>query len=312
MPPKHRARYAAAALAAGLIAGTAALAPSVSHAYTVGDTLTVIWRPLPSLPAFARSGDALPVWANAPSSVTGWSATLRFGTLAVPLTPAGGGYVTSRARWELDFTVPPGTPEEVYDLVLTSAGTAPDTSRHCVKVLDAYRDGFYFAQITDTHLPMHALSSAGGFNVNDTSAVADFDAVVDDLNLIHPEFVLHTGDLVNEGELEDYLGVYEMARSQGAARAHRRAGVPGVGQPRPRRLADHPTARRHLASRVVALSSAGRSSPILRWGTRVAPRTTPSTTGRSTSSAWRATSTTARTTTTGPTSTARRASPPTR
>src|SRR5262249_27603300 len=34
------------------------------------------------------------------------------------------------------------------------------------------------------------------------------------LNLIHPEFILHTGDLVNEGELEEYLAMYEMSRAQ--------------------------------------------------------------------------------------------------
>jgi hypothetical protein len=42
----------------------------------------------------------------------------------------------------------------------------------------------------------------------------DFSAVIADLNLIHPEFVLHTGDFINEGELEEYLGMYEMGRAK--------------------------------------------------------------------------------------------------
>mgnify|MGYP002260495281 CR=1 FL=1 len=44
----------------------------------------------------------------------------------------------------------------------------------------------YFAQISDTHLPTHAFSSGGVINTADTTGMADFDAVIDDLNLIHP------------------------------------------------------------------------------------------------------------------------------
>src|SRR5207247_877361 len=112
-----------------------------------GDTLTVIWRPLPNLPAFARPGDIFPVTANAPSSATGWSASLRLGSLAFPLTPAGGGWQASLGRWQMDFAVPAGVPEELYDLSLTCDVCDTDVSRHAVKVLPGYRSDFYFAQI---------------------------------------------------------------------------------------------------------------------------------------------------------------------
>ena len=154
------------------------------------------------------------MWANAPSAAGGWGASLRFGALGVGLLPAGGGWQPTRARWELGFVVPPATPEEVYDLVLISDATPPDTSRHAVKVLPAYRSDFYFAQISDTHLPEHTFSSNGQINSADTTGMADFDAVIEDLNAIHPEFIIHTGDLVNEGELEEYLGMYEMGRAK--------------------------------------------------------------------------------------------------
>ena len=185
-----------------------------ARAWTYGDTLTVVWKPLPTLPAIVRPTDTLAVWANAPSSATGWSASLRFGALTVPLAPAGGGFVASKSRWELGFVIPVGTPEEIYDLQLASDATAADTSRHSVKVIPAFRTSYYFAQISDTHLPEHAFSDGGGFSTADTSGMADFDTVIDDLNLIHPEFILHTGDLVNEGELEEYLGMYEMGRAK--------------------------------------------------------------------------------------------------
>src|SRR5437867_6118489 len=104
------------------LAVLALLLPSLpartAHAYTYGDTLTTLWRPLPNLPALARPGDALTVWANAPSTASGWSASLQYGARVVPLVPAGGGWQPTKGRWELSFTVPPGTQEEVYALIL--------------------------------------------------------------------------------------------------------------------------------------------------------------------------------------------------
>jgi len=189
-------------------------APARAVTYTYGDTLTVIMKPLPNLPSLALPGDVLTVWALAPAGATGWSASLSLGGLTIPLGAPTGGYDAGRGRWVLGFAIPAGTPEELYDLGLTSNQTLPDVARHAVKVLAAWRPSYYFAQISDTHLPEHAFSSGGSINMADTSGMADFDAVIADLNLIHPEFILHTGDLVNEGELEEYLGMYEMGRAQ--------------------------------------------------------------------------------------------------
>lgn len=203
-----------------LLLALAAALPATAHAWTWGDTLTVIMKPLPNIPSFARPGDTLTVWARAPIGASAWSASLLHGGDEHLLVPRGGDWQPSLDRWVLYFQVPPavmdgeGTiPTEIYDLVLLSSATAPDTARHAVQVMGDYPGDFYFAQVSDTHLPMHPFSSDGGFNVNDTTAMADFSAVIEDLNLIRPKFVLHTGDLVNEGELEEYLGVYEMSRA---------------------------------------------------------------------------------------------------
>ena len=190
----------------------AALLDTTCH-YGYGDTLTVIWKPLATLPGLVRPGDTLTVWAYAPSSPTSWSASLRFGALGVPMAAAGGSFQPSLGWWVLGFRVPQGVAEEVYDLALGSDTGVRDTTRHSVKVLPAFRSDYYFAQISDTHLPEHSFSP--NFSTCDTSGMADFDAVIDDLNLIHPEFILHTGDLVNEGELEEYYRDYEMGRAQG-------------------------------------------------------------------------------------------------
>jgi len=198
-----------------LLALALCAAPRLAAAYTYGDTLTTIMRPLPNLPALVQRGTAFTVWALAPSGAANWSASLQLGALTVPLTASGGGWQATKNRWELSFTVPADAPEEVYALSLTSDATIPDRVEHAVKVLPGFKTDYYFAQISDTHLPTHALSSGGVIDVTDTTGMGDFDAVIEDLNVIHPEFILHSGDLVNEGELEEYLGMYEMGRAQG-------------------------------------------------------------------------------------------------
>ena len=92
--------------------------PVPASAWSWGDTLTVIWKPLPNLPSIVRPGDVLTVWANAPFDSRGWSAALRLGTLRVPLVRVSGSWESPRGRWELGFAVPGGLPEALYDLLL--------------------------------------------------------------------------------------------------------------------------------------------------------------------------------------------------
>src|SRR5260221_345823 len=82
-----------------------------ARAWTYGDTLTVVWKPLPTLPAIVRPGDTLAVWANAPSSATGWSASLRFGALTAPLAPSRGRLCAFHRRLELGACQPTPPPD---------------------------------------------------------------------------------------------------------------------------------------------------------------------------------------------------------
>ena len=177
------------------------------------DTLRVIWKPLATLPALVRPGDTLTVWANAPGTSIAWSATLGFGTLRVSLVPVTGAFQPSLGWWVLGFQVPQGVPEELYSLTLSSDTGIADSTLHSVKVLPAFKSDYYFAQISDTHLPEHTFSDNTSFNTCDTTGMADFDAVIADLNMIHPEFILHTGDLVNEGDLDTLYQMNEMGRA---------------------------------------------------------------------------------------------------
>jgi hypothetical protein len=187
--------------------------PGVARAFTYGDTLTTIWRPLPNLPAIHVPSETLTVWATAPSNASGWGATLVRGTLSYPLPAGALAYDATYQRWNLEFALPAAAPDVLYDLVLSRAGAPVDTARHAVRLLTARRSAWYFLQVSDTHLVTHLYYYEEGAET-DTSEMADFQAVINDANIINPEFVIHTGDLINEGELEEFLDKYYWSRSQ--------------------------------------------------------------------------------------------------
>lgn len=195
------------------LALAAAARPDPASAFTYGDTLTAIWRPLPNIAAIHTPAETLLVWANAPSGATGWSATLKRGTLLFPLTPATLAYDATYQRWHLRFLLPSDAPDVLYDLIVSRSGAPPDTARNAVRLLAARKTSWYFLHMSDTHLVTHLYYYQPGADT-DTSEMADFQAVIDDANLINPEFVIHTGDLVNEGELEEFLDKYYWSRSQ--------------------------------------------------------------------------------------------------
>ncbi len=200
---------ACALLATLALAGSARTEPGSADVRAdagraIGDTLTTVMRPILSVPAIVEDGQTFTIEALAPQSATDWSATLERGgqTIALPLD--GASYLASHERWFITATVPPGTPEELYDLRVEASGGIDDVTRHSVMVEDSIPNDYYFVHITDTHLPTHLYYYQSGADT-DTTEMDDLRAVIQDINIINPAFVLLTGDVVNEGELEDYL-----------------------------------------------------------------------------------------------------------
>lgn len=177
---------------------------SDTEVLAIGDTLTVIQRPLVNIPALVRPGDTLTIECEAAPGTTGWAAALGRGSADIPLSIASATYDASTLWWTIEAEVPPVDLYEIYDLQVTASGGIADVAAHSVRVLPAFQDDFYFVHVTDTHLPTHLYYYQTGSDT-DSSEVLDLRAVFDDIGLIDPEFVLLTGDLVNEGELEDYL-----------------------------------------------------------------------------------------------------------
>jgi hypothetical protein len=178
-----------------------------------GDTLTIIQRPLLNIPLIAAPGDTVTIECDAEPTTTGWAADLIYNNMTVPLQLLGAVYDASTLWWELSVVVPEVPLYELYDLQITADGLVEDVSWNAVRVIPAFKDDYYFIQLTDTHLPTHLYHYEQGAD-EDTSEMEDLRAVIEDINLINPEFVLLTGDLINEGELEDYLDWHVYSRSQ--------------------------------------------------------------------------------------------------
>ncbi|MBN1825430.1 MAG: metallophosphoesterase [Candidatus Eisenbacteria bacterium] len=187
---------------------------SPRDAIPVGDTLTLIQKPLLNIPAMVEAGDTMEISCDADPGASGWSAHLIRNDSAIPLSIASASYSASTLWWTLQAVLPdPIDLAGMYDLAVDGNGAAPDTTRNAVCVLNAYRSDFYFLHIADSHLVTHKYWYESGADT-DTTEMTDLHEVIADINLIHPEFVLFTGDLINEGELEDYLDKRYYTRTQ--------------------------------------------------------------------------------------------------
>lgn len=168
----------------------------------IGDTLTVIQRPLQNIPAIVTPGDILEVICLAPESTIEWSAELQYNSVSVALGLISVSYDTALNRWFLEFLIPEPDYFELYDLQVTASGL-DDITQNSVQLIREIKTEYNFIHITDTHLATHYFYE-NPESVGDTSEMVDLREVINDINLINPEFVLLTGDLINEGELEDF------------------------------------------------------------------------------------------------------------
>jgi predicted MPP superfamily phosphohydrolase len=170
----------------------------------IGDTLTIIQRPLMNIPSISQPGDTLEIICDLSESPGSWSAFLIKEEQEIGLTPVGEEFDDDKNLWTLKVFLPVELISELYDLKLKIPGEDTDISGNSVQIIPHFKDDFYFIHITDTHIPTHLYCRDEGYE-QDSTEFEGLRAVIEDINLINPAFVLHTGDLINEGELEDYL-----------------------------------------------------------------------------------------------------------
>ena len=179
---------------------------TVNSSYnSLGDTLTVIQHPILNIPEIVIPGETMVITCLAPPGTSAWNAYLVHGAKTISLPISSVEQVTTPDRWLLHTTIPNVAVYELYNLRVTASGGIDDTTRNAVHVVPSRKTNYYFAHITDLHMPTRIYWPEPGFDT-DSLSVVDFRAVMDDLNLIRPEFVLITGDIINEGELENFAG----------------------------------------------------------------------------------------------------------
>ncbi len=167
------------------------------------DTITVVQRPVLNIPSIVAPGETLFIECFASETTTDWDAELLLNDITVELSISQSDYDSDLQMWTLQAAIPSVDYYELYDLRVTASGGISDDVINAVKIIDQYKDDYYFIQITDTHLIGHSFYGDSGYET-DESELDDLYEVIKDINLLNPEFVLLTGDLINEGEMEDF------------------------------------------------------------------------------------------------------------
>lgn len=172
-----------------------------------GDMLSVIQAPLLNIPAIHIPGETLHITCLAPANTTNWQAELIHNHKTIPLQITNTQWLYEPNRWELSASIPNVPIFELYDLRVTASGGIDDSTQNAVKIIPSRKENYYFVHITDAHMPNRLFYPNAGYET-DSLEVNDFRAVLEDINIINPEFVLFTGDVINEGELEAFAGQY--------------------------------------------------------------------------------------------------------
>lgn len=177
------------------------------------DTITVIQRPLPNIPSICIPGELIKIECVAPQSTQAWNVFAIRKASSLPMVLNSAVYENNPPRWVLTATVPNVPLFEQYDLKVTASGGIEDISKKSMKIIPSRKTNYYFAHITDIHMPTHIFWPDEGYDTDSTETV-DFREVIKDLNLLRPEFVLLTGDIVNQGENEDLDNLQWYSKAQ--------------------------------------------------------------------------------------------------
>jgi len=186
-----------------------------------------IMYPWNATTAIVKAGDSFTVWFDAHTSQNIPNVVLRgpYHSVSIPkVTDQTGSWTYDKVsgntyNTRITVPVPAGTPEERYDLVLnTSAGEV--ISQSSVKVVKKYKTDYTIFHISDTHM-------AQGANINGHPQILfKISGFVDIANIIGPEMVFITGDLINDSA-NRFPDPQE--RADFFYKGHEPAGVKGVG-----------------------------------------------------------------------------------
>lgn len=156
-----------------------------------------------------------------PSSPTAWHVSMVTSNDPVPLlvdlevvswSSVGDGI------YQVEVEIPPEAPVDLFDLQVTcdtEGGSLVDSQPHAVKVIESFDDDLTFINLTDTQTGdiLSVFNNLAESTPNWWPFAAPSDywkhlrKAVDQINLIHPDFVIMSGDIVY-GQL--YFGEYPL------------------------------------------------------------------------------------------------------
>ncbi len=186
---------------------------NIAPAEIGNDTITVIQSPLVNIPQLALPGDTFKVEIMLPVSEFATKLSLMINEHEYDLNYSELSPASTLGLRTIEAILPDNMIFGLYDLKMTFTGNdSLDISEQSVCVIPKYDSDFTFIQVTDTHLPSHYFWGDEGLE-DDSTEMLDFLEVINDINIINPDFVLHTGDFINDGEIEE-LGIPSISRAK--------------------------------------------------------------------------------------------------
>ncbi len=175
------------------------------------DTLTVIQSPLVNIPSMNLPGKNFDILLDLSSGIALNKVKIKFNTIEYDLNFTENGSENGLRKFQA--TLPDNMVYGLYDLYITCSDTSKnDLSKNSIYIIPEYKKEFTVVHVTDTHLPSNFYWGDDGLEA-DSTGIEDFRAVIKDINIINPDFVIHTGDLINDGEIEE-LGVPSISRAK--------------------------------------------------------------------------------------------------
>lgn len=181
-----------------------------------------LFRPNLGVPAFALTNGTWNVEVEATTGLAsnGWSGVLandlRSWTCTVERVDYGNCvFDRTLPGYQLVLRAPPDAPPEVFQLVVGHSAAGADTNRHCVSILQEWDASFYILHYADPQAETTNATAANGAGGSHGSIQAiQWAAPV--FSLIHPRFMLNTGDEVENGVATMYPKYIDAVEAIGA------------------------------------------------------------------------------------------------
>jgi len=164
------------------------------------DTMLNILSPRSTMPVIVRHNDAFKVTVSFDAVSPAWRVSISTAydivTETFFLTIIDTTYNVNKGQWLLTVSIPTDVPTELYNLTVESTvGNTVVLAEvpRAVSVVNAYKNNFSFVHLTDFHI-----GDPRGFT-EDIIRTLGWKAAkksIDEINLLNPDFVIISGDLV--------------------------------------------------------------------------------------------------------------------